>query len=74
MDITIKQFIILNIIRIYSSIMKELIQILRNFSTDLRLWLPRPAGGRGASVAACADLTNQLQCCWVDPACAWMKH
>ena len=32
------------------------------------------AGGRGASVSACADLTNQLQCCWVDPACAWKKH
>ena len=31
------------------------------------------AGGRGASVSACADLTNQLQCCWVDPACAWIK-
>ena len=30
----------------------------------------KPAGGRGASVSACADLTNQLQCCWVDPACA----
>ena len=30
-----------------------------------------PAGGRGASVSACADLTNQLQCCWVDPACGW---
>ena len=29
---------------------------------------------RGASVSACADLTNQLQCCWVDPACAWKKH
>ena len=28
----------------------------------------KPAGGRGASVSACADLTNQLQCCWVDPA------
>ena len=36
--------------------------------------LPRPAGGRGASVCACADLTNQLQRCWVDPACAWNKH
>ena len=21
-----------------------------------------------------ADLTNQLQSCWVDPACAWKKH
>ena len=31
-------------------------------------------GGRSASVSACADLTNQLQCCWVDPACAWKKH
>ena len=29
----------------------------------------------GASVSACADLTNQLQCCWVDPAaCTWIKH
>ena len=35
---------------------------------------PRSAGGRGASVSTCADLTNQLQCCWVDPACAWKKH
>ena len=26
------------------------------------------ASGQGASVSACADLTNQLQCCWVDPA------
>ena len=34
-----------------------------------------PAGGQGACVSACADLTNQLQCCWVDPAaCAWIKH
>ena len=32
----------------------------------------KPAGGR-ASVSASADLTNQLQCCWVDPACAWIK-
>ena len=32
-----------------------------------------PAGGRGASVSACADLTNQLQCCGVDPTCAWIK-
>ena len=32
------------------------------------------AGGRGASVSACADLTNQLHCCWVDPAYAWKKH
>ena len=28
------------------------------------------ARGQGASVSACTDLTNQLQCCWVDPACA----
>ena len=34
----------------------------------------RPTGGRGASASACADLTNQLQCCWVDPACAWKKY
>ena len=34
-----------------------------------------PAGGRSAGVSACADLTNRLQCCWVDPAaCAWIKH
>ena len=32
------------------------------------------AGGRGTSVSACADLTDQLHCCWVDPACAWKKH
>ena len=34
------------------------------------------AGGRGGSVSACADLTNQLilQCCWVDPTCPWKKH
>ena len=36
--------------------------------------LSLPTGGRGASVSACADLTNQLQCCRVDPACAWKKH
>ena len=24
--------------------------------------------------SACADLTNQLECCWVDPASAWKKH
>ena len=37
--------------------------------------LIRPASGRGASVSACADLTNQLQCYWVDPAaCTWIKH
>ena len=34
----------------------------------------QPAGLRGASVSVCADLTNQLQCCWVDPARAWKKH
>ena len=28
-------------------------------------------GSRGASISACADLANQLQCCWVDSACAW---
>ena len=33
-----------------------------------------PAGGRGASVSSCADLTNHLQCSWVNPACAWKKH
>ena len=32
------------------------------------------AGGQGAGVSACAGLTNQLQCCWVDPAYAWKKH
>ena len=26
-----------------------------------------PAGGRGANVSACADLSNQLLNCWVDP-------
>ena len=25
------------------------------------------AGGQGASVSACAHLTNQLLSCWVDP-------
>ena len=34
----------------------------------------RPARGRGASVSAYAYLTNQLQCSWVDPACAWKKQ
>ena len=34
----------------------------------------KPTGGRGASVSACADLTNQLQCCRSDPACAYKKH
>ena len=37
----------------------------------VQILLCKPAGGRGASVSACADLTNQLQCCWVDPARAW---
>ena len=32
------------------------------------------AGGRGASVSACAGLTNQLLRCWVDPRIAWKKH
>ena len=27
----------------------------------------QPAGGRGASASACADLTNQLLSCFVDP-------
>ena len=31
-------------------------------------------GGRGASVSACAGLTNQLLSCWVDPRIAWKKH
>ena len=46
-------------------------------SSFLALWpvpfvphVLKPAGGRGASVSGCADLTNQLQCCWFDPACA----
>ena len=29
---------------------------------------------RGASVSACAGLTNQLLSCWVDPRIAWIKH
>ena len=28
---------------------------------------PRPAGGRGARVSACAGLIIQLRSCWVDP-------
>ena len=32
-----------------------------------------PAGGRGARVSACADLTNQLPSCWVGPRIAWIK-
>ena len=31
------------------------------------------ADGRGSSVSACADLTNQVQCCWVDPAACKVK-
>ena len=34
----------------------------------------KPAGGRGASVSACAGLTNQLLRCWVGPRIAWKKH
>ena len=34
---------------------------------------PRPAGGWGARVSACADLPNQLQFRWVDPSYAWKK-
>ena len=43
---------------------------------DLRKTLDTvmPAGGRGASVSACAGLTNQLLSCWVDPRIAWIKH
>ena len=29
---------------------------------------------QGASVSACAGLTNQLLSCWVDPRIAWIKH
>ena len=29
--------------------------------------------GRGASISACADLTNQLLSCWVNPRIAWKK-
>ena len=32
------------------------------------------ADGRGASVSACAGLTNQLLSCWVDPRIAWKNH
>ena len=32
-----------------------------------------PAGGRGASVSACAGLTNQLLSLWVDPSIALDK-
>ena len=32
------------------------------------------AGGRGATVSACAGLTNQLLSCWVDPRIAWKTH
>ena len=37
-------------------------------------WIISAAGGRGASVSACAGLTNQLLSCWVDPRIAWKKH
>ena len=38
----------------------------------LEIFISSPANRwRRASVSACEDLTNQLQCCWVDPACAW---
>ena len=43
-------------------------------TTMRTMHLVDPAGGRDASVSACADLTNQLQYCRVDPACAWIKH
>ena len=33
----------------------------------------KAGGNRGASVSACADLTNQLLSCWVDPRLAWIK-
>ena len=32
------------------------------------------AGGRGASVSACAGLTNQLLSRWVDSRIAWIKN
>ena len=35
---------------------------------------PSPASGRGASLSACAGLTNQLLSCLVDPRIAWIKH
>ena len=37
-------------------------------------WITHCRGGRGASVSACAGLTNQLLSCWVDPRIAWIKH
>ena len=42
--------------------------------TPLTPLVNTPAGGRGASVSACAGLTNQLLSCWVDPRIAWIKH
>ena len=48
------------------------------FPKHLRKGTPRNtvevAGGRVASVSACAGLTNQLLSCWVDPRIAWKKH
>ena len=34
---------------------------------NLPAFAPRPAGGLGARVSACADLTIELLSCWVDP-------
>ena len=66
----------------YSSILSicPTISILSDPLLSLTLFLfhlsyaPRPAGGRGAGVSACAGLTNQLLSCWVDPRIAWIKH
>ena len=35
--------------------------------------LTTTTGGRGASVSACAGITNQLLSCWVDSRTAWIK-
>ena len=48
--------------------------IQKIISVYLVLSTPKPAGGRGASVSACAGLTNQLVSCWVDPRIAFKKH
>ena len=37
------------------------------YDRDILHRINRRAGGRGARVSACADLTNQLPSCWVDP-------
>ena len=60
-------FLLYNCFQLISLLVKTHLNISYNIPWHIGTLFQRPAGGRGASVSACADLTNQLLSCWVDP-------